>query len=123
MTRAAFAMLFGLTPLVAQAGMFAKEEQSCGDQPNTVAIVACLDAKAKVWDQRLNAAYRSLGQVVDPEQRDPLRAAQRSWLQYRDANCRFYAAHQGTISQVLAAECLRSMTQERALELEQARRP
>jgi uncharacterized protein YecT (DUF1311 family) len=77
-------------------------------------------AKTKVWDQRLNTAYQGLTQRIEPGQRDPLKAAQRLWVQYRDANCRFYGSQEGSIRQVQAAECLRGMTQDRALELEKA---
>jgi uncharacterized protein YecT (DUF1311 family) len=103
--------------------MFGKDYQPCGDQPNTVAIVECTNAKTKLWDQRLNAAYKALGQIIDPAQRDPLKAGQRLWIEYRDANCKFYGSHEGTISQVMGAECVRSMTQDRAMELEEAAKP
>jgi len=104
----------------AAAEMFGPDYRPCGDQPNTMATVDCVDAKAKVWDQRLNAAYQGLTQRIDPGQRDPLKAAQRLWIQYRDANCRFYGSQEGSIRQIQAAKCLRAMTQERALELEKA---
>jgi uncharacterized protein YecT (DUF1311 family) len=52
-----------------------------------------------------------------------LRNVQRLWIKYRDANCGFYAEAPGSISQVAAAECLRLMTKQRALELEQQLRP
>jgi uncharacterized protein YecT (DUF1311 family) len=68
----------------------------------------------------LNSAYQSLKQRISPDQADPLKSAQRLWMQYRDANCRFYGSQEGSIRQIQAAECLRAMTQERALELEQA---
>lgn len=54
------------------AGMFDDGFKPCGDQPNTLAIVACVDAKTRVWDRRLNAAYAALQRVVDAAQRDPL---------------------------------------------------
>jgi uncharacterized protein YecT (DUF1311 family) len=47
-------------------------------------------------------------------------AAQRLWVQYRDANCGFYGVQDGSIRQVQAAECIRSMTEDRAHELEEA---
>ena len=47
-------------------------------------------------------------------------AAQRLWVQYRDANCAFYGVQDGSIRQVQAAECIRSMTEDRAYELEKA---
>jgi uncharacterized protein YecT (DUF1311 family) len=109
-----------LAVLPATAEMFGPDYRPCGDQPNTMATVDCVAAKTKIWDQRLNAAYQGLTQRIEPGQRDPLKVAQRLWLQYRDANCRFYGSQEGSIRQIQAAECLRAMTQERALELEKA---
>lgn len=104
----------------AAAEMFGPDYKPCGNQPNTLATVDCVAAKTKIWDQRLNAAYQSLAQRIDARQRDPLKASQRLWIQYRDANCRFYESQDGSIRQVQAAECLRTMTRDRALELEKA---
>jgi uncharacterized protein YecT (DUF1311 family) len=112
-----------LTASPAGAEMFGPEYRPCGDRPNTLAIVECVDAKAKVWDQRLNAAYGTLQQRSSSGQVDALRTAQRLWIQYRDANCRFYGAEEGTIRQIRAAECRRSMSQDRAREFEEAMRP
>ena len=123
MKGAVLAILLALTPCAGQAEMFGKDYAPCGNQPNTLAIVDCVSGHTQTWDRRLNAAYKTLGEASDPAQRDPLKATQRLWVQYRNANCAFYAAHEGTIRQVLAAECMRSMTQDRALELEQAAKP
>lgn len=57
-------------------------------------IVACVQAKTKVWDDRLNAAYRDLQKQITPDQR-PLQQAEQAWIQYRDANCKFYYTAQG----------------------------
>jgi uncharacterized protein YecT (DUF1311 family) len=67
-----------------------------------------------------SAAYKALQGRIDAAQRQPLLAAQRQWVQYRDANCGFYGAQEGSIRQVQAAECIRSMTEDRARELEKA---
>jgi uncharacterized protein YecT (DUF1311 family) len=88
---------------------------------STNEIVECLGRQTKVWDQRLNEAYQKLMQSTQAGQREQLRAAQRLWVQYRDANCRYYALGEGTISRVEAAECMRSMTESRTQELEQTR--
>ncbi len=106
--------------LPAKAEMFGPDYQPCGDKPSTLAIVECVQAKTKVSDQRLNAAYKALQTRTDAAQRQPLLAAQRLWVQYRDANCGFYGAQEGSIRQVQAAECMRSMTEDRAHELEKA---
>lgn len=109
-----------LTSLPASAEMFGNDYKPCGEKPSTPEIVACVDAKTKVWDTRLNAAYRDLQKRITAGQRQPLVTSEQAWMQYRDANCRFYGAGEGTISRVQAAECVRSMTQERTLELEKA---
>jgi uncharacterized protein YecT (DUF1311 family) len=100
--------------------MFGPDYPPCGDQPNTVAIVDCVVAKTRVWDKRLNKAYKELPQRLDAGQLEPLKEAQRSWIEYRDANCGLYGSGEGTMRQIQAAECTRSMTQDRALELENA---
>ena len=96
----------------------------CNQQPTTVAIMTCLQTRAKVWDGRLNAAYRSLAAMLDAQQSadqlTDLKTAQRLWIKYRDENCRYYGDEQGTIREIDGAECLRRMTQDRAIELQQA---
>lgn len=103
----------------AAAHMYGYDYQQC-NQRSSVDIVDCVKASAKTWDKRLNTAYQALMQRSDGAQKEPLKAAQRSWIQFRDGNCRFYASGEGSISQVEAAECLRAMTQQRTCELEAA---
>jgi uncharacterized protein YecT (DUF1311 family) len=76
--------------------------------------------KPTAADQRLNAAYKALQARIDAAQLQSLLAAQRLSVQYRDANCGFYGVQDGSIRQVQAAECIRSMTEDRARELEKA---
>ena len=100
--------------------MFGPGFQPCVDKPSTPGVVECVQAKTNVADQRLNAAYKALQARIDAAQRQPLLSAQRLWVQYRDANCGFYGTQDGSIRQMQAAECLRSMTEDRARELEKA---
>jgi len=109
-----------MAALPAKAEMFGPGFQPCGDQTSTLAVVECVQTKTDVADQRLNAAYKALQAGIDAAQRQPLLAAQRLWVQYRDANCGFYGVQDGSIRQVQAAECIRSMTEDRARELEKA---
>jgi uncharacterized protein YecT (DUF1311 family) len=101
---------------VAQAGDQGDGEQSCDG--NTYQMVECLKAKTAEWDKRLNLAYQKAVQDAGSAQRDQLRAAQRLWVQYRDANCLYYGMGEGTIARLDAGECMRSMTEARAKELE-----
>ncbi len=100
----------------ATAGDQGDPEQSCDG--NTFQMVECLKAKTAQWDKRLNIAYQQALKDAVPAQRDPLRAAQRLWIQYRDANCLYYGMGEGTIARLDAGECMRSTTETRAKELE-----
>ena len=101
---------------IAHAGDQGDPEQSCDG--NTFQMVECLKAKTAQWDKRLNVAYQKALQDAVPAQRDQLRTTQRLWVQYRDANCLYYGLGEGTIARLDAGECMRSMTEVRAKELE-----
>jgi uncharacterized protein YecT (DUF1311 family) len=100
----------------AYAGDQGDPEQSCDG--STYEMVDCLKAKTAQWDKRMTIAYQRLRNAGSPKQREQLRAAQRLWIQYRDANCLYYDLGEGTIARIEAGECMRSMTEARAKELE-----
>ena len=85
---------------------------------STVEMVECLKARTAEWDTRMTMAYQKALKDAGAAQREQLRAAQRLWIQYRDANCLYYGMGEGTIAGVDAGECMRSMTEARARELE-----
>jgi uncharacterized protein YecT (DUF1311 family) len=90
--------------------------QSCDG--STMKMVECLTVKTAQWDKRMTVAYQQALKDAGPRQHDQLRAAQRLWIGYRDANCLYYSLGEGTIARVEAGECMRSMTEARARELE-----
>ena len=100
----------------AQAGDQGDPKQSCDG--NTFQMVACLKAKTAQWDKRMNIAYQQAIKDAGEKQGEQLRAAQRLWVQYRDANCLYYGLGEGTIARIDAGECMRNMTVARAKELE-----
>lgn len=84
----------------------------------TARMLDCIGNETKLQDARLNTEYRRTLAAVSSGQQTRLRAAQRLWIQYRDANCRFRADPDGgTLASVAAADCMRMMTTERASEL------
>jgi uncharacterized protein YecT (DUF1311 family) len=85
---------------------------------STVEMVECLKARTAEWDTRMTMAYQKALKDAGAAQREQLRAAQRLWIQYRDANCLYYGMGEGSIAGVDAGECMRSMTEARARELE-----
>jgi uncharacterized protein YecT (DUF1311 family) len=120
----AIAVIFAATPALAAPAWTADQPSLCNTKLTTVDIMECLEARAKVWDSRLNQAYKTLSGVLRAQSAElqlaDLKKAQRLWLQYRNANCGFYGDEQGTIREVDGAECLSRMTQDRAIELQQA---
>ncbi|MDI3468488.1 MAG: hypothetical protein OJF62_000551 [Pseudolabrys sp.] len=99
----------------AHAGAQGDPGDTCG--VSTPEIVACLNKQAEHWDRELNAAYQAALKDAAPRQREQLRTAQRLWIQYRDANCMYYALGEGTIALINAASCTLEMTKARANEL------
>jgi len=100
----------------APAGDQGDPATSCGG--GTPEMVECLTARTAQWDKRMTIAYQQALNDAPPQQRAQLRAAQRLWIQYREANCLYYGLGEGSIARIDAGECLRSMTEARARELE-----
>jgi uncharacterized protein YecT (DUF1311 family) len=100
----------------ALAGDQGDPAQTCDG--STFEMVECLKGKTAQWDKRMTIAYQQAMKDASSAQRDQLRAAQRLWIQYRDANCLYYGMGEGTIARIDAGECMRSMTEARARELE-----
>jgi uncharacterized protein YecT (DUF1311 family) len=98
--------------LPAEAEMFGPGFQPCGGKSSTIEVVECVRTKPNIADHRLNAAYQAPQGRIEANQRQPLLAAQRLWVQYRDANCAIYGMRDGSIRQVQGAECMRSMTED-----------
>ena len=98
------------------AGDQDERDQSCDG--STAEMVECVNAKTAYWDKRLNIAYQQAMKDVQAKQGEQLRLAQRAWVAYRDANCLYYDLGEGTIARIEAADCMYTMTQARAKELE-----
>jgi uncharacterized protein YecT (DUF1311 family) len=88
---------------------------TCGG--STMEMVDCLSAQRTHWDKELTIAYQKAMKEAPPAQKEKLREAERAWIKYRDANCAYYDAGEGTIARINAAACLRDMTKRRAEEL------
>jgi len=103
----------------AAAFAFAGEQGEPGKacDGGTYEMVDCLNAQRAHWDKELTIAYQQAMKDAVPAQREKLRDAERAWIKYRDANCDYYAAGEGSIARIETAECLRNMTEKRAREL------
>lgn len=66
-------------------------------------------------DARLNAAYKKRVVVLDKAQLERLRTAQRAWITFRDAQCRYEAGvyEGGSMAPLVHSSCLTQLTEER----------
>jgi uncharacterized protein YecT (DUF1311 family) len=83
----------------------------------TLQILQCIGKQQENWDRKLNAAYQAALKEAEPNQRDLLRQSERAWIKFRETNCDYYGAADGSISRINAAACFRDMTEKRAREL------
>ena len=113
-------MTIGLSAALALVSLAHAGDQDASEScdGSTYQMVECLKAKTAEWDKRLNAAYQKALGAAGDKQREQLRAAQRLWVQFRDANCLYYGMGEGTIARLDAGECMRILTEARAKELE-----
>ena len=90
-------LLSNTPPLVAADSDMTQEYLSCMDKSNgnTAAMTDCISAETARQDARLNENYKRLISKVSTKRKNTLLEAQRAWLKFRDANCRFYSDPEG----------------------------
>lgn len=113
----AAALLLGVPLAGAARAQDDRAIDACHNKESTTDIVGCLDQLTAQWDKRLNGAYQAAIRKADPAAVAPLRAAERAWLDYRKQRCAYLSTGEGTIMQILGADCILRMTKARAEEL------
>jgi uncharacterized protein YecT (DUF1311 family) len=92
----------------------------CRNVAITLAMENCFDKAYKAADRRLNEMYSRISKVLQPDEMQQLKVAQRLWIQFRDATCmaesNLYKG--GTASTPAYAACLEEVTRLRAADLE-----
>ncbi len=90
------------------------------DGQSTLGMMQCMQAETERQDVKLNAAYRKAMTGLTPEETEHLKAAQRAWIAFRDADCAslWDPDHWGTISKVTASQCTLDRTIARTIDLE-----
>jgi uncharacterized protein YecT (DUF1311 family) len=96
--------------------------QQCLDKPegqSTMGMIECVDQEVQVQDKALNAAYATAMGDLNDRQKTKLRAAQRAWVAFRDADCASLQDEDwGSLSRITANICVLQRTVERTIELE-----
>ena len=101
----------------ALAACLAKPEGS-----STPGMVECTGDAIRAWDKRLNEVYQQVTAGLDPKSRELLRASQRRWVAFREAEHEAmggpWRQDRGTIIRVLTVNADLSAIKERVQELQ-----
>jgi len=99
-----------------------------GGDDTTAGQSACLQAETAVWDRKLNALWPGIlaaaraadaaDEGADGGNAAALRAAQRAWIAFRDAECAwtYQRWSGGTIRTLMAGSCQLELTARRVLD-------
>jgi uncharacterized protein YecT (DUF1311 family) len=95
-------------------------EAPCRNVSMTVAMENCFDQAYKAADLTLNQNYSQISKVLQPDDLQRLKSAQRLWIQFRDATCtaESHLYNGGTASAPAYSACLEEVTRQRAADLE-----
>jgi len=89
---------------------------------STTGMVECADAAIRGWDKRLNEVYQQVMTDLDPKSQELLRASQRRWVAFREAEREAmggpWRQDRGTIIRVLTVNADLSAIKERVQELQ-----
>ncbi|WP_274425637.1 lysozyme inhibitor LprI family protein [Chelativorans sp. YIM 93263] len=97
-------------------------DENCADAQDQATLNECAYDAYNTADERLNAEYKAVMKRLgdDDATKSSLIAAQRAWIAYRDAECKFQASgvEGGSIYPTIRAFCLRQLTDARTQDLE-----
>ncbi|PZQ96860.1 MAG: hypothetical protein DI533_14940 [Cereibacter sphaeroides] len=86
--------------------------QDCANAQDQTTMNICAGQSYKAADAELNATYKTLMVSVSPDGGKRLKAAQRAWIAYRDAECAFetLGTADGSIHSMIVSGCLEDLT-------------
>lgn len=114
------AILTAAVVLAMPAFAFAQDE--CADAEDQATMNQCADASFKESDKKLNELYKQIEARLndDADGKKLLIEAQRDWVEFRDAECKFRTAGsaRGSVVPMLISMCMDSLTQTRVKDFE-----
>lgn len=92
---------------------------NCESPANTVEMDRCAGRDFQAADAKLNALYRAMSARYDAANRALLKAAEKDWILYRDAECAYETNPTvgGTINSTMITQCRTRKTNARIKEL------
>jgi uncharacterized protein YecT (DUF1311 family) len=91
----------------------------CRNVAVTLAMENCFDKAYKAADSGLNQTYSQISKVLQSDDLERLKVAQRLWIQFRDATCTAESDlyNGGTASAPAYSACLEEVTRQRTADL------
>ncbi|WP_455816202.1 lysozyme inhibitor LprI family protein [Pseudomonas cerasi] len=92
----------------------------CNNAQTQSEMNQCAFADYKKADKELNSTYQKALKMTSGEQQNLLQSAQKKWISYRDADCKFqtYKSSDGSVNPMNTAICLQNKTEQRTKELQ-----
>lgn len=101
------------------------ELSRCMEAPegmSTQGMRECMDVAGASWDQELNRIWGELMRELPATAKDSLRASQRKWIAFRDAElealAETYGEMQGSMYTLMHADAVSSLTRDRVRQLD-----
>lgn len=102
----------------------AARADDCDNAMTQAAMNECSDKAYKASDAELNKLYRQVDERLkdDADPRRLLISAQRAWVNFRDAECKFSTSRSsgGSIHPMVVSMCLDDLTKKRVEDFKQA---
>ena len=91
----------------------------CRDPQSQAEMNMCAAKKFKAADAELNRVYNRLASMLEGDNLARLKAAEVSWIKYRDDNCDYEADffEGGSMRPLILSSCMERMTKARTVEL------
>ena len=88
----------------------------CGEAESTATLQNCVKDHHAEAQARLNSVYEDLSKNLDDSDQDHVRAIQKRWIEYRDAECTWEAgrAQEEPLQKIAQLSCEARMTEDRA---------
>jgi len=99
---------------------YISQQPNCKNPQAQSELNICSGLEYQRADKQLNQVYNQVRAQFSPTPRQQLILAQRAWISFRDANCKFAASQfeGGTMAPFMANTCLEKLTKKRTSELD-----
>jgi uncharacterized protein YecT (DUF1311 family) len=103
----------------AAAARTRQADDPCRDPQSQAEMNMCAAKRFKAADAELNRVYNRLTSMLEGDNLARLKAAEVSWIKYRDDNCGYEAGffEGGSMRPLILSSCLERMTKARTAEL------